>query len=116
MFFFYEFNSAKFNHYMKKLQLFLILLFIILNKSKAQNPIWTFPNNYRDLNLGLNYPLPVLLNSYTSTHNAYPAPDGSLGFYVVDEYVYDGNGDLVGVMSLPTAVELLKTSSNKYAI
>jgi len=65
---------------MKKLQLFLILLFIILNKSIAQNPIWSLPNNYFKSLPGVVDSLPVLLNSYTSTHNAYPKPDGSLGF------------------------------------
>ena len=94
---------------MKKLHLFLIAILLGFNQTYAQNPIWCLPNNYiPDLNNpAILSPLPSLLSPYTSTHNAYPAPDGSLGFYVVDEYVYDGNGALIGAMWLPTAVELL---------
>jgi len=83
-----------------------ILLLLILRSSVAflQNPVWSLPNKYI-ISVPIN--LPSLLSPYTANHNAYPAPDGSLGFYVVDEYVYDGNGALVGAMWLPTAVELL---------
>jgi len=91
---------------MKNIITILSLLTLISNEVISQNPIWSLPNNYI---VSLNYAqsLPALLGSYGANHNAYPAPDGSWGFYVVDEYVYDGNGALIGAMWLPTAVELL---------
>lgn len=92
---------------MKKSLVCIIALFYLPTLAGlAQNPILSIPNNYYNINVGV-FPLPLLFSPYTDNHNAYPAPDGSLGFYVVDEYVYDGNGDLVGAMWLPTAVELL---------
>ena len=85
----------------------LILLMALFLKANlwAQNPIWSLPDKYWDGQM--LFPLPPLLSPYSANHNAYPAPDGSLGFYVVDEYVYDGSGALIGAMWLPTAVELL---------
>lgn len=88
---------------MKKIltfMLFTISVYVV----KSQNPTWSIPINYiPDLMYpSLIAPLLTLLSPYTSNHNAYPAPDGNLGFYVVDEYVYDGNGSLVGAMWLPT--------------
>lgn len=96
----------------KKLILLLMILFGLsqLNYSLAQNPIWSLPDFYfkiDSISVWNSTTLPSLLSPYTANHNAYPAPDGSLGFYVVDEYIYDGNGALIGAMWLPTAVELL---------
>jgi len=87
---------------MEKLQSILLTFLLIANQSFAQNTIWSLPNNYYLVGGIQTISLPPLLSPYTSNHNAYPAPDGSLGFYVVDEYVYDGNGALVGAMWLPT--------------
>lgn len=78
---------------MKKLHLFLLTFLLVANQNFAQNPVWSLPNNYYPF--GGVSPLPILMNSYTSTHNAYPKPDGSLGFYVVDDYVYDGSGQFI---------------------
>ncbi len=75
-----------------------LLIFKTIWGAYSQNPIWSLPINY--VHTGVS-PLPLLLSPYTANHNAYPAPDGSLGFYVVDEYVYDGNGALIGAMWLP---------------
>lgn len=92
---------------MKKSLVCIIALFYLPTLAGlAQNSILSIPNNYYNINIGV-FPLPPLLSPYTANHNAYPAPDGSLGFYVVDEYVYDGNGALIGAMWLPTAIELL---------
>lgn len=82
-----------------------MLLLMSFQTLNAQNPVWSLPNNLIVIDSAYVLPptpLPTLLSPYTANHNAYPAPDGSLGFYGVDEYVYDGNGSLVGAMWLPT--------------
>ena len=89
----------------KSLVCIIALFFLPTLAGLTQTPLLSLPSNY--YNYSTLAPLPSLLSPYTANHNAYPAPDGSLGFYVVDEYVYDGNGALIGAMWLPTAVELL---------
>ena len=74
------------------------------NIGYAQNPLWSLPSDYIDLNGP--HPLPTVSSSQYGYHgdptectsNAMPDANGDLLFFIVDGEIYDKDGYLIGVL------------------
>lgn len=75
----------------------LLLLFLCFNGVvKAQNPDWILPPKYYD---GINtYSLPTSPTSHNASNMQMDA-NGDILFYIVNNIVYDKDGDLIANLS-----------------
>lgn len=91
--------------------LFLMFALSIAQYAQSQNPLWSLPPNYNDGGLQplptpppTNVPDGVYDGSPAEcTSNAIADANGDLLFFIVDNYVYDGEGYLIGILESNTS-------------
>jgi len=92
---------------MKKTIIFLLSL-VCLTTFKAQMPIWSLPDQYYDFQIGQPFSLPTPGNlAYPDGYDGRQATinqqimtdeNGQLKFFMIDQYLYNKNGYLMGVL------------------
>lgn len=91
---------------------------------KAQNNIWSLPNQYLSFDIGATAPLPTVSTSEfgyygdpaTTVSNAMQDANGDLLFFIVDGEIYDKDGYTIGILDFAINTSLSIKGTAEVAI